>query len=121
MLTNGPGDPGAMPNESKLVKELVDVLKGEIRVESEVGKGTTFYLSFPVDAETWGIIPAATTPITPDYSEGETLTPFLPEKIRAPKRGRHPRHGGNAPCRKRGRVMVPRGLTGQVAAIGGFA
>lgn len=65
-----------------LVKELVEVLKGEIRVESEANKGTTFYLSFPVDAETWGIIPAATTPITLDYSKGETLTPFLPEKIR---------------------------------------
>jgi signal transduction histidine kinase/DNA-binding response OmpR family regulator len=65
-----------------LVKELVDVLKGEIRVESEVGKGTTFYLSFPVDAETWGMNPATTTPITLDYSEGESLTPFLPEKIR---------------------------------------
>lgn len=38
-----------------LVKELVEVLKGEIRVESEVNKGTTFYLSFPVDAETWGM------------------------------------------------------------------
>ena len=24
-------------------------------MESEVNKGTTFYLSFPVDAETWGM------------------------------------------------------------------
>ncbi len=64
-----------------LVKELVDVLKGEIRVESEIGKGTTFYLRFPVDAQTWGMNPAP-HPITLDYSEGESLTPFLPERIR---------------------------------------
>jgi signal transduction histidine kinase/DNA-binding response OmpR family regulator/tetratricopeptide (TPR) repeat protein len=41
-----------------LVKELVEVLKGEIRVESEVGKGTTFYLRFPVDAQSWEIFPS---------------------------------------------------------------
>ena len=33
-----------------LVKELVDVLKGEISVESEVGKGTVFTLKFRVDS-----------------------------------------------------------------------
>ena len=31
-----------------LVKELVDVMKGAIRVESEPGKGTTFFLTLPI-------------------------------------------------------------------------
>lgn len=36
-----------------LVKELVEVLKGEILVESEIGVGTIFRLCLPVDAHTW--------------------------------------------------------------------
>ncbi len=31
-----------------LVKELVEFMKGSIRVESELGKGSTFFLSFPI-------------------------------------------------------------------------
>lgn len=36
-----------------LVKELVEVLKGAISVESELGKGTIFRLSIPTDLKTW--------------------------------------------------------------------
>ncbi|MFC3199798.1 sensor histidine kinase [Parapedobacter deserti] len=30
-------------------KELVNIMGGDIRVESELGKGTTFYIAFPLD------------------------------------------------------------------------
>lgn len=36
-----------------LVKELVDVLKGSISVESQENAGTTFRVKLPVDKETW--------------------------------------------------------------------
>ncbi len=36
-----------------LVSELVRVLEGEIKVESELGRGSTFTLTVPIDAETW--------------------------------------------------------------------
>ncbi|GAB4045677.1 ATP-binding protein [Spirosoma litoris] len=36
-----------------LVRELVSVLKGSVSVESQVGQGTTFTVTLPVDAETW--------------------------------------------------------------------
>lgn len=36
-----------------LVKELIDVLKGKIQVESEVAVGTTFTITIPVDKATW--------------------------------------------------------------------
>lgn len=37
-----------------LVKELVEVLQGTIHVESEVNKGTHFFVSLPIHAPTWG-------------------------------------------------------------------
>jgi signal transduction histidine kinase/CheY-like chemotaxis protein len=36
-----------------LVKELVDVLRGRIEVQSELGKGSTFVVTLPCDAATW--------------------------------------------------------------------
>ncbi len=36
-----------------LVKELVEVLKGEIKVESQIGKGTVFTISIPCDKLSW--------------------------------------------------------------------
>lgn len=57
-----------------LVKELVEVLKGEIRVESEVGKGTTFYLRFPVDAQTWEISPSEDTSL--NVAEDKSVDEF---------------------------------------------
>ncbi len=36
-----------------LVRELTKALRGEIEVESEPGRGTTFSLRIPTDAETW--------------------------------------------------------------------
>lgn len=65
-----------------------------------------------------GSIPIASTKFHSKVpgSSADTLR-VLPAKLKALKRGRHPGHDGNASCRKRGRVMVPRGLTGQVAAI----
>lgn len=61
-----------------LVKELVDVLKGEIRVESTLGKGTTFYLNFPVDAETWGMSESSTLNQQPEIKEAFGLVPAIP-------------------------------------------
>lgn len=61
-----------------LVKELVDVLKGEIRVESEANKGTTFYLSFPVDAETWGMSEPSTLNQQPESKEAFGFEPTIP-------------------------------------------
>ncbi|RFS18436.1 two-component regulator propeller domain-containing protein [Emticicia sp. C21] len=37
-----------------LVKELVDVLQGQINVESQISVGTTFTVSIPTDKATWG-------------------------------------------------------------------
>jgi DNA-binding response OmpR family regulator/two-component sensor histidine kinase len=37
-----------------LVKELVEVLKGNIKAESRIGKGTTFTITIPCDKATWG-------------------------------------------------------------------
>lgn len=34
-----------------LVKELVDLMKGDIRVESQLGAGTTFYVTLPLTSE----------------------------------------------------------------------
>lgn len=61
-----------------LVKELVEVLKGEIRVESEVGKGTTFYMSFPVDAETWGGSESTVLSEQPHSKEAVGFVPTAP-------------------------------------------
>ncbi|RFS18433.1 ATP-binding protein [Emticicia sp. C21] len=36
-----------------LVKELVDVLKGKIQVESKISVGTTFTITIPTDKSTW--------------------------------------------------------------------
>lgn len=36
-----------------LVRELVHVLKGRVTVMSTIGKGTTFTLTLPIDAQTW--------------------------------------------------------------------
>ncbi|MFN8354777.1 MAG: response regulator [Spirosomataceae bacterium] len=40
-----------------LVKELVEVLKGKIRVESQEGAGTTFWVELPIDEHTWANYP----------------------------------------------------------------
>lgn len=36
-----------------LVKELIEVLKGTIEVDSQVGKGTIFTVRLPIDKQTW--------------------------------------------------------------------
>ena len=50
-----------------LVRELVGVLKGSVSVESEVGKGTMFTVTLPVDAKTWGDLVSA--PMAPGFLE----------------------------------------------------
>jgi signal transduction histidine kinase/DNA-binding response OmpR family regulator len=50
-----------------LVKELVDVLKSTIRVESEENVGTTFKVQIPIDKETWEDLIAEENPETDEY------------------------------------------------------
>jgi len=40
--------PGGTGLGTKIVKDVVNAHKGEIRVESEVGRGSSFYLTFPM-------------------------------------------------------------------------
>jgi signal transduction histidine kinase/DNA-binding response OmpR family regulator len=49
-----------------LVKELVEVLKGSISLESALGKGTTFMIKLPIDYDTWknNIVEAAQQPMS---------------------------------------------------------
>lgn len=62
-----------------LVKEMVDLHQGKIRVESTEGKGTTFLVNLPIDKLTWQnrIVPAAERhePSLPDLSYLKTA-PF---------------------------------------------
>lgn len=51
-----------------LVKELVDVLKGTISVESQENVGTTFKVKIPVDLKTWEDEITEVKPETEDYS-----------------------------------------------------
>lgn len=55
-----------------LVKELVEFMNGSIRVESELGKGSTFFLSFPIQHNA----PLATDS-TPDHFHVKTI-PEIP-------------------------------------------
>ena len=59
-----------------LVKELIDVLKGDITVNSKKNVGTVFKLSLPIDYNTWkkNIAPSPPTP------DGGNPTPTLPRR-----------------------------------------
>lgn len=48
-----------------LVRELVNVLKGQVSVASAVGQGTTFTLQVPVDASTWASQISQPIPLDP--------------------------------------------------------
>jgi DNA-binding response OmpR family regulator len=65
-----------------LVKELVEVLGGEIRAESQVNQGTTFYLQVPVGGQSWaGVSIEAALPLVAerDWPIREQTPPPLPE------------------------------------------
>ncbi len=59
-----------------LVRELVNVLKGQVSVMSAVGQGTTFTIQLPVDADTW------TGKISPAASRAEAVSPGVYEDER---------------------------------------
>lgn len=57
-----------------LVKQIIDLVEGKISVESQVGKGTTFYIEIPMKNECqnkWGEVVVDSAPI-------------LPEEVKAP-------------------------------------
>ncbi len=64
-----------------LVKELVDALRGSIRVESELGNGTSFIVQLPCDAENWkSVLTADMKPVLKErviesVSETHKITP----------------------------------------------
>ncbi|MFN8347618.1 MAG: ATP-binding protein [Spirosomataceae bacterium] len=51
-----------------LVKELVEVLKGKIEAESQIGRGTTFRVQLPIDNQTWQQSPVAVPVAESGYS-----------------------------------------------------
>nr|WP_295924467.1 response regulator [uncultured Dyadobacter sp.] len=97
-----------------LVKELVRLHKGNIRLQSEPGKGSVFSVEIPVDKEAYEAVqrierepneyalPAATTasaPLYPLESAGEIALNWEPESHQATHRGpsyRGPAHRGPA-------------------------
>jgi len=59
-----------------LVKELVEFMKGSIRIESELGKGSTFFLSFPIQHN---------APLVTDSTQDHFHIKTIPEiRIQAP-------------------------------------
>ncbi len=60
-----------------LVKELVDVLKGTIRVESQANVGTTFSVQIPVDNQTWKDMIVEETLETDNYSANLTQSSIV--------------------------------------------
>lgn len=68
-----------------LVKELVNVMKGKIEVESEVGKGTTFSVSIPTDIATWEKLLVSSTSVPKPSHQGATpdLEPAQPGPVAA--------------------------------------
>ncbi len=74
-----------------LVSELVKVLEGEIKVKSELGRGTTFTLTVPTDAGTWAKYlvegPAPTDFALPNHAPE---VPLLPPNGTTPPAGNDP-------------------------------
>jgi signal transduction histidine kinase/DNA-binding response OmpR family regulator len=69
-----------------LVHELVKVLRGNIRAESQVGRGTTFTLHLPIDAATWADIPLHTSPapVTAHAEPDPVALPVVTEPVDVP-------------------------------------
>jgi signal transduction histidine kinase/ligand-binding sensor domain-containing protein len=53
-----------------IVKQLVHVLGGQIRLESEINHGSTFYISLPTKIITLGINPVIVSVVKPESSSG---------------------------------------------------
>ncbi|MFK7953701.1 MAG: response regulator [Ekhidna sp.] len=56
-----------------IVKNLVELLGGEIRIESKIKKGATFYFTVPYSQEKKKNVEAKTTGIDPDLSKSKTI------------------------------------------------
>ncbi len=50
--------PGGTGLGTKIVKDVIDLHQGTIRVESEINRGTTFYISLPISQPTKTPVPA---------------------------------------------------------------
>ncbi|MBA4853888.1 ATP-binding protein [Emticicia sp. BO119] len=66
-----------------LVKELVDVLKGSISIESKENEGTTFIIKLPVDKETWKNVISEEVSETDNHSENLTQSLIVNDHVKS--------------------------------------
>jgi DNA-binding response OmpR family regulator/two-component sensor histidine kinase len=66
-----------------LVKELVQLMNGTMRVESKLGSGTSIYISFPLQNATTGYV----TEWSKALPLPQVFTPVIPEPAAKPKTG----------------------------------
>jgi signal transduction histidine kinase/DNA-binding response OmpR family regulator/ligand-binding sensor domain-containing protein len=63
-----------------LTREMVELMHGEISLESQIGKGTTFTLSFPVDKESFSDEERSVSGKPVMGSDEMSVTPHLPQE-----------------------------------------